>query len=140
MFPAGPRIFDPEGGTMSNVLIVDDEPMVADVVAAMLSTYGHSVVVRTTSSEALDLIEHPFDLYLFDLRMPDPNGAELTEVVLADHPGACVLIMTGFPGDPLAARALRAGAAALVKKPFEIGKILAHLAHLGRNGDGYKSP
>ena len=120
---------------MSNVLIVDDEPMVADVLATMLTSYGHSVTTRTTSSEALELLKDAFDLYLFDLRMPDPNGADLTESVFRVHAEARVLIMTAFPGDPLAARALRAGAVALVKKPFEIGKILTHLDHSG-NGKG----
>ncbi|MDF1566548.1 MAG: response regulator [Spirochaetaceae bacterium] len=112
---------------MSTILIVDDEPMVADVLTTLLTTYGHTVTTRTNSAEALDLIENTYDLYLFDLRMPDPNGAELTEAVMRIHPEARVLIMTAFPGDPIAAQALRAGAVALVKKPFEIGKILAHL-------------
>lgn len=112
---------------MSTVLIVDDEQMVADVVATMLTSYGHTVTVRTTSIHAFDLLDEPFDLYLFDLRMPAPDGAALTKRVLSVHPDARVLIMTAYPGDPLAAEALRAGAAALVKKPFEIGKILAHL-------------
>jgi CheY-like chemotaxis protein len=120
---------------MSTVLIVDDEPMVADVVSTMLTSYGHSVSVRTNPSEALELLEERYDLYLFDLRMPDPNGADLTEAVLKAHPNARVLIMTAFPGDPLAARALRAGAAALVKKPFEIGKILAHLDQVTAKGE-----
>ena len=121
---------------MSNVLIVDDEPMVADVLATMLTSYGHSVTTRTTSSEAVELLEDEFDLYLFDLRMPDPNGAELTESVFRVRAEARVLIMTAFPGDPLAARALRAGAVALVKKPFEIGKILTHLDHPGNGKEG----
>lgn len=111
---------------MGSVLIVDDEPMVAEVLSAMLSSYGHRVLSRTKPSEALEDLHARYDLYLFDLRMPDPNGADLTEAVLQKHPDARVLIMTGFPGDPLAARALQAGAVALVKKPFEIGKILAH--------------
>jgi CheY-like chemotaxis protein len=118
-------------------LIVDDEPMVADVLATMLTSYGHSVTTRTSSSDALELLKDAYGLYLFDLRMPDPNGAELTEAVLRAHADAHVLIMTAFPGDPLAARALRAGAVALVKKPFEIGKILAYL---DRPGNGEESP
>lgn len=113
---------------MGSVLIVDDEPMVAEVLSAMLTSYGHRVHSRTNPSEALDNLHTRYDLYLFDLRMPDPNGADLTEAVLQKYPDARVLIMTGFPGDPLAIRALKAGAVALVKKPFEIGKILAHFS------------
>jgi DNA-binding NtrC family response regulator len=120
---------------MSTVLIVDDEAMVADVLSTMLTGYGHTVSSITSSITALDMLEIPYDLYLFDLRMPQVSGAELAEAVFARHANAKVLIMTGFPSDPLAARALRCGVLALVKKPFEIGKILAHLEGTSnRNG------
>ena len=121
---------------MSRVLIVDDEPMVVEVLSAMLSGYGHSVSSVTSSSKALDLLDIPYDLYLFDLRMPQVSGAELDEAVFYRHADAKVLIMTGFPGDPLAARALRCGVQALVKKPFEIGKILAHLEETSNKNGG----
>jgi len=42
-------------------------------------------------------------------------------------PDARILILTGHPTDPLAKKALEAGARSLVKKPFEIGKILDFL-------------
>ncbi len=113
---------------MSSVLLVDDESMVVDVLQTMLTSYGHEVVSTTEPEEAAGIIaERSFDLYLFDLRMPEPSGAELAETVLGESPEAKVLIMTAYPGDPLAARAMRAGAAALVRKPFEIGKILSFL-------------
>lgn len=120
---------------MGRVLVVDDESMVLDVLETMLSQYGHEVVSTTQSAEALTMIDEPFDLFLFDLRMPDPTGADLAEAVRARHPDATVLVMTGYPGDPLAARALRSGVNALVKKPFEIGKILSYL----RNGSPAQS-
>ena len=67
---------------------------------------------------------------------PDPhrrsnartNGAEVTEAVLARKPGARILVITAYPNDPLAERAIKAGAVGLLKKPFEIAKILDFLA------------
>ena len=113
---------------MGSVLLVDDEPMVVEVLTTMLKSHGHEIVALSDSAEAMRLIEQRcFDLFLFDLRMPDPSGADLAEGVRQRWQNATVLIMTGFPDDPLAARAMRSGVAALVKKPFEIGKILAHL-------------
>lgn len=112
---------------MSSILLVDDEAMVADVLTMMLARHGHEVTAATDPHEGAELAAREFDLYLFDLRMPEISGADLTESVVARDSRARVLIMTAFPGDPLAARALRAGAVALVKKPFELGKILAHL-------------
>ena len=56
--------------------------------------------------------------------MPVRNGAEITEAILAKKPDARVLVITAYPSDPLAERAIKAGAVGLLKKPFEIGKIL----------------
>lgn len=69
-----------------------------------------------------------FDLYVYDLRMPEYTGADLAEYTRQHHPSAKILIMTAFPGDSLAEDAMKSGVTALVKKPFEIGKILSFLA------------
>lgn len=56
--------------------------------------------------------------------MPEKNGAEVTETILKEKPDAKVLIISGHPHDPLAKRALDAGAKGTVKKPFDKGKSL----------------
>jgi FixJ family two-component response regulator len=55
------------------------------------------------------------------------NGAEITEAILAKKPSARILVITAYPNDPLAQRAMGAGAIGLLKKPFEIAKILDFL-------------
>jgi DNA-binding NarL/FixJ family response regulator len=59
--------------------------------------------------------------------MPVKNGAEITEDILKAKPNARILVITAYPSDPLAERALKAGAVGLLKKPFEIAKILDFL-------------
>ncbi|MFW5797040.1 MAG: response regulator [Spirochaetota bacterium] len=113
---------------MSNILVVDDEPMVANVLAGMLGEFGHEVTVTSRPEEAQTIVDsRDFDLYLFDLRMPQPSGEVLTRRVKARRPEARVLIMTAYPHDPAAIEALDAGAVGLVRKPFEISKIISFL-------------
>jgi FixJ family two-component response regulator len=62
-----------------------------------------------------------------DVRMPVKNGAEVTEEILRQRPGTKVLVITAYPDDPLATRALKAGAVGMVRKPFEIARVLDFL-------------
>lgn len=68
-----------------------------------------------------------FDLIILDLRMPKRNGAEVTENILKIKPDTPILILTAHTNDPLAKKALEAGALSLLRKPFEIAKILDFL-------------
>jgi DNA-binding NtrC family response regulator len=113
---------------MNKILLVDDEAMVLDVLTQLLEMNGHTVTASTQPKDVLKLIDTiRYDLYIFDLRMPDLTGADLAAYTRERHPEARILIITAFPGDPLAVEALKHGVFALVKKPFEIGKILSFL-------------
>ncbi len=110
------------------ILIIDDEAIVLDALTAILEEMGYEVTPCGDSSEgARRGIEEPYDLILCDLRMPGMNGAAVTREVLRGNPAAKILIITAFASDPLAEKALSAGAMGLVKKPFEIAKILDYL-------------
>lgn len=105
--------------------MIDDEQTILEVVKTILEDMGYAV--ETTNDGAAGVAaaaERTFDLILVDIRMPDMNGAEVTERILADRRDARILIVTGYPGDPIARRALEAGAVGLMRKPFEIAKIV----------------
>ena len=110
------------------VLVIDDEEMMLDAIKTILGEMGHQVDCFSNSAEGeKSALENDYNLILTDLRMPKKNGAELTETVLEEKPNASILVITGYPQDPLAKRALDAGAKGLLKKPFDIGKILEFL-------------
>ena len=114
---------------MKKVLVLDDEQMMLDAIKTILEEMGHQVECwsRSVYGEQQALI-NDYDLILMDIRMPEKNGAEVTETILEKKPDAKILIITSNPLDPLAKRALDAGAKGLIKKPFDIGKILEHLS------------
>lgn len=110
------------------VLVIDDEQMMLDAVKTILEEMGHHVTCFSNSADGeKTALENDFDLILTDIRMPEKNGAELTEVILQARPEARILVITAHPLDPLTKRALEAGAKGLVKKPFDMGKILEFL-------------
>lgn len=107
------------------ILVIDDEEMVLDAIQLILGDMGYEIFVYSKSTEGeMAALSESFDLILLDLRMPGKNGAELTETIKTEKPESKILIITAHPNDPLAERAIKAGAHSLLKKPFEIAKIV----------------
>lgn len=113
---------------MKNILVIDDETMILDAIKIIFEDMGYGVKVFSDSPAGMDeAIRGEYDLILVDVRMPGMNGAEVTEGIRKARPKAKVLVITAYPNDPLAVRALEAGAVGLLKKPFEIAKVIDFL-------------
>ena len=113
---------------MKKILVIDDETMILDAIKIIFEDMGYGVKVFSDAAAGLDeAVSGDYDLILVDVRMPGMNGAEVTEGIHKAKAKAKVLVITGYPNDPLAARALEAGAVGLLKKPFEIAKIIDFL-------------
>jgi len=111
-----------------SILAIDDEEMILDAIKIIFEDMGYSV--HTTSDPVKgteEALANDYDLVLTDIRMPARNGAEIVEAVLEKKPGTRILVITAYPNDPLAERAIKAGAVGLLRKPFEIAKILDFL-------------
>ena len=110
------------------VLVIDDEEMNLNVLKLILEDMGYDVCTFSDPFKGEEeALRSDYDLVITDLRMPGKNGAEVTENILNAKPHAKVLILTAYSTDRLAQRALDAGALSLLKKPFEIAKILDFL-------------
>jgi len=117
-----------EVAVQKSILVIDDETMILEAIKIIFEDMGYSV--HTTSDPLKgteEAIHGTYDLILTDIRMPQRNGAEITEAVRAARPDARILVITAFPNDALAERALAAGAVGLLRKPFEIARILDFL-------------
>ena len=80
--PSGTTVRDSADGASpverSTILLVEDDPIVADVIIALLRRQGHAVVHATHALEALTLLsQHAFDLALLDLDLPGIDGIAL---------------------------------------------------------------
>lgn len=110
------------------ILVIDDEEMVLETIQLVLGDMGCEVVTANDPIVGLNEVKNnEFDLIISDLRMPTKTGADITADILKIRPNARILILTAYPTDPLAKKALDVGALSLLKKPFEVAKILDFL-------------
>lgn len=112
--------------TPARVMIVDDHPMVAEGIEAILETYGDIEVVGTLSNarDALSklMVLNP-DVVLLDLNMPDMTGLAATELLLEKRPGTRILILTMHDSPEYISTALSHGASGYVLKDVPTEEI-----------------
>jgi DNA-binding NarL/FixJ family response regulator len=108
----------PESGQI-RVLVVDDHPMMREGICATLTRHDDILVAGEAGdgNEALAMFRdlRP-DVVLMDVQMPGLGGIEALEVIRSERPDAIVLILTTYPGDAQAHRAIQAGAAGYLLK------------------------
>jgi two-component system, OmpR family, response regulator QseB len=107
------------------VLIVEDDPRLAEVLARELGR-GYDTVVAHNGRDALFLAETgPFALVLLDLNLPDMDGLDVAEQ-LEGNP-ADVVMLTARADLASRVRGLYAGAADYISKPFQMEELLARV-------------
>lgn len=80
----------------ARLLVVDDEPLVREVLARLLRLRGHEVAQAASAMEALEIAaRQPFDAVLTDLGMPGMNGRALALALHERYPGLPVMLLTG---------------------------------------------
>jgi DNA-binding response OmpR family regulator len=107
------------------ILIVDDEPDAAHLLADGLALVGHITYAAHDAGSALKLTEEfAPDVALLDLALPDLDGFELAQRLQARHGKHLVLVaVTGHYDDAHRTRATDAGFAAFVAKPARIAQL-----------------
>ena len=82
----------------ARVLVVDDEPMVLETIAAILSRQGYEVVTADSVKQALEhLHAGRFDVVLTDLRLDGTNGLSLLTELRRNWPQTMAIMITGDP-------------------------------------------
>lgn len=112
--------------TIPVVLVVDDDEYIHAALTAAMRSLKPVILRATTAAAGLRLaIEREPDLAIIDLGLPDTDGYSLTRRIraIAGLHGTRILILTGHQPDQVAAT--RAGADAILAKPFRLNEFLA---------------
>ena len=105
---------------MARILIVDDQEMMRDSLAATLAREGHEIVSAGDGPQALTrLSAGKFDLMISDLKMPKMTGIELLAESKKIRPEMPVVLMTAFATVSTAVEAMKMGAYDYIQKPFD---------------------
>ena len=101
-----------------NVLVVDDQEIICELIAAHLSSDGHQPVISSDSTAALQRFEMGrFDLLITDQSMPGLSGEQLATSVKKFKPETKVIMLTGFGDDIMASGGLPQGVDRVLSKP-----------------------
>ncbi|HTO04703.1 MAG TPA: CHASE domain-containing protein [Opitutus sp.] len=101
------------------VLVIDDEESVRNVAAALLHTFGLTVVTASNGTEGIELFrETAFDLVLLDLTMPGLSGEETLHALRTIVADVRVLLVSGYSENDRVAEMAVAGPLLFLQKPF----------------------
>lgn len=101
-----------------NIMIVDDEPQVAEVLAKSLSRQGHRTTVVHSGEDALRMIGNAApDALFLDVSMPGINGLEVLAEVRRTRPQLAVVVITGHATADEVEQVKKLGAVDVIPKP-----------------------
>ncbi|MDX6399238.1 MAG: two-component system, cell cycle sensor histidine kinase and response regulator CckA, partial [Gaiellaceae bacterium] len=115
-------------GGNETILVVEDEPLVRNLIEKILGVRGYVVLSAGGAEEALRLSrEHEIDAVVTDVVMPSVSGPELVEQLRLDRPGLRALLMSGYTSDAVLEQGVNDDDVAFIQKPFSADLLAARL-------------
>lgn len=114
---------------MFSVLIVDDNPSMASALADILVIKGFETYLVPSGAAALQVLQdHPIDILLTDVVMPEMNGVELYRKTRQDHPQLITILMTAYAADELIQQGMAEGIKTVLTKPIDLDFLILLLS------------
>src|ERR1700733_11869632 len=112
-----------------SILVVDDESEIREGLELLLTNEGYGVSSAETGESGLvKLGEHPFDLLLLDVSLPDGNGLDLFREIRRRDPNLAVVLITAYGSIDMARAAFKGGALDYITKPWSNDELLIQIA------------
>ena len=119
-----------------HILVVEDEPDIAQLIALHLRDEGYAATVSRDGHEGLRLAcARPWDLVLLDLRLPGPDGLAICRELRARRNYVPILMLTSKSSELDRVLGLELGADDYVTKPFSVTELMARVKALFRRID-----
>tara|TARA_B100000315_G_scaffold179828_1_gene168616 strand:+ start:519 stop:956 length:438 start_codon:yes stop_codon:yes gene_type:complete len=114
-----------QNGRSLDVLVVDDEPLVAGMLGTFLESVGHTVTVFLDGAEAVEAFgKREFDLVVVDLAMPGMDGWEVSRRIHDIRPGVPLIVATGWNITVEDGQDQGAVVDAVLRKPFAMKDLV----------------
>jgi DNA-binding NtrC family response regulator len=112
-----------------SILVVDDEIEIREGLEALLTSESFDVTLAETGEAGLrELEDHPFDLMLLDVSLPDRNGLELLREIRLRDPQLSIILITAFGSIDMARAAFKGGAHDFITKPWSNDELVAQVS------------
>ncbi len=114
--------------TQFSVLLVDDETEFLETLVKRLKKRKLDVISAESGKEALQMLQqHPVDVVVLDVRMPDMDGLETLKEIKKLRPAVEVIMLTGHANVEVAMQGMELGAFDYLMKPMDIDELLYKL-------------
>ncbi len=123
-----------------NLLIVDDDETIQRLLGMAARDQGWRPAAAATGQEALEALDEGIEVVLLDHGLPDMDGLETLLRMRERIPDLPVIMLTGLNDAETAVRALRAGAADYLTKPFELKRLFDLLREVRKEKRDVPSP
>ena len=119
---------------MTRLLLVDDHALIRRGMRDALGDEGLQVVGEAACWDELDplLAAQPADVLLLDIQLPGPSGLEILEKLAARPARPRTLVVSMYPEDPYAVKALGAGAQGYIEKSADTTQLVQAIARVAR--------
>jgi CheY-like chemotaxis protein len=116
------------------ILVIDDDPSVAEMIAEAIRTFGHEALVALDGAEGLGVLESTAVQGVFlDLVMPGLGGLAVLTRIRNRYPHVPVVILSAHAGDEETREAMALGAAEVILKPAGLAQFTEVLSRLTRS-------
>ncbi len=113
------------GAKAGRILVIDDEPIIREVMGAILTQEGHRLRLVEDAEVGLEaLAKEEFDLVVLDLMLPGMGGLETLKEIRRRDPDQQVVMITAYASVETAVQAMRMGAHDYLTKPFKNEDVL----------------
>ena len=109
-----------------SILLVDDEIIIRNATKRLLSQMGHDVILAENGRRGLEIFserQNDISLVLLDIIMPDMDGIDTYERLIAIEPTVNVVLFSGYSKDDRVENLLASGAVQFVQKPFDVDAL-----------------
>lgn len=118
-------MFDRSQEQKCEILVVEDEPSVADALKMILEDNGYRVSTVATGRDGIDeALRGQFFLTITDLRLTDMTGLDVIKTICRHKPHSHFILITSSGSPDVIAEAQNCGAAGVLLKPFQPSEIL----------------
>jgi putative nucleotidyltransferase with HDIG domain len=109
---------------MSQVLIVEDDQLIAESLGDFLKKKGYEISMALNGVDGLKMVQtKSFDVVIADVMMPEMNGIQFLEQSKYDYPDLEIILMTGYADIKVAIEAMKKGASDFITKPFRLDQV-----------------
>ena len=110
---------------MAKILVIDDQKGIRNTLKDILEYENHEVVLAENGEEGLSFhAENSFDVILCDIKMPNMDGIEVLEKIIASEKDTPVVMISGHGNIDTAVEAIKKGAYDFIEKPLDLNRLL----------------